>query len=88
MCWAHAISPSASMSALYEWLDLLPLNKVNAYGGDFSFIDAVYGHLELARRNVAHVLAAKVRNGDFDANHAQMAARMLFYLNPKRVFQL
>ena len=88
MCWAHTISPSASMSILYEWLDLLPLNKVNAFGGDYAFIDAVYGHLELARRNVAHVLAAKVRCDDFDMDTAKMAAQMLFYLNPKRILQI
>lgn len=88
MCWAHTISPAASRMALYEWLDVLPLNKISAFGGDYCFIDAVYGHLELARCNVAHVLAEKVRDGNFDIEHAQKAAKMLFYENPMRVFQL
>ena len=88
MCWAHAISPAASRMVLFEWLDVMPLNKVNAFGGDYCFIDAVYGHLELARRNVAHVLAEKVRGGDFDIEQGQKAAKMLFHDNPVRVFQL
>ena len=88
MCWAHAISPAASRAILYEWMDAVPINKINAYGGDFCFIDAVYGHLELARRNVAQVLAAKVRDGDFDIERAQTAASMLFYKNPERIFQI
>ena len=88
MCWAHAISPSTSLIALYEWLDTVPMNKISAFGGDFGFVDAVYGHLELARRNVAHVLAAKVREGDFDKEQAQSAAQMMFYGNPERIFHL
>jgi hypothetical protein len=88
MCWAHAISPAASRTALYEWLDVLPINKVNGFGGDYAFIDAVYGHLELARRNIAHVLAAKVQEGTFDIEHALHTAQMLLYANPKRVFRM
>ena len=44
--------------------------------------------LELARRNVAHVLAAKVRDGNFGIERAEAAAQMMLYENPKRIFQL
>ena len=32
MCWAHIISPEASIKALGEWIELLPLNKISAFG--------------------------------------------------------
>ena len=53
MCWGHIISPEAARRALVEWLDAVPANKISAFGGDYGFIDGVYGHQYLARQNVA-----------------------------------
>jgi hypothetical protein len=53
MCWAHIISPSASMQALDDFLDAVPYNKISAFGGDYLLVDGVYGHLYMARQNVA-----------------------------------
>jgi hypothetical protein len=44
-------------SALVEWLDTVPANKISAFGGDYIFVDGVYGHQYLARQNVARALA-------------------------------
>ena len=88
MCWAHIISPVASVNALDEWLEAVPANKISAFGGDFCFIDGVYGHQHLARRNVSEALARKVRTGLFDVDRACQIARMLFVDNPMRIFKL
>ena len=48
MCWAHMISPTASINALIEYLDSVPTNKNSAFGGDYRFVDGVYGHQYLA----------------------------------------
>ena len=37
MCWAHIVSPNASVNALLEWFDTVPLNKISAFGGDIHF---------------------------------------------------
>jgi len=88
MCWAHIISPEASRRALVEWLDAVPANKISAFGGDYCFVDAVYGHAELARRNVAMALATKVEDDTFDLDRAKEIARWLFIDNPARIFGL
>jgi uncharacterized protein len=88
MCWAHIVSPNASVNALLEWFDTVPLNKISAFGGDYSFIDGVYGHLMLARQDVARALVVKVEDGIFDAEKAKEIAGMLFYDNPKNIFRL
>jgi len=49
MCWAHIISPVASVNALSEWPETIPYTKICAFGGDFCFIDGVYGHQKIAR---------------------------------------
>ena len=88
MCWGHIISPEAARRALIEWLDAVPANKISAFGGDYAFVDGVYGHQELARRNVARALADKVEEDCFSVDQACQIARMLFVDNPERLFGL
>ena len=88
MCWAHIISPTACVTALCEWLDAVPYNKISAFGGDYCFIDAVYGHQRLARENVAKSLAIKVEESVFTVSEAKCIAKALFYDNPKEIFKI
>jgi len=88
MCWAHVISPAASIQALGEWLDSVPYNKICAFGGDYKIVDAVYGHQYLARVNVSKVLAAKVTEGLLDMTRAKEIAGRLFFSNPLEIYRL
>lgn len=56
LCWVHIISPSTARTILSEWLDTVPSNKILAFGGDYRFAEGVYGHMVMARRNVAATL--------------------------------
>ena len=87
MCWAHIISPAASMAALDEWLDSVPINKIIGFGGDYIIIDAVYAHQLMARQHISKVLARKVENGIFGLDEAKWMAQRLLYDNPKAVFE-
>lgn len=88
MCWAHIISPSASVAALDDFLDAIPYNKISAFGGDYMFVDGVYGHLTMSRMNVSRVLARKISQGIMSTDKALEIARALYYENPKRIFKL
>lgn len=88
MCWGHIVSPEAARRALVEWLDAVPANKISAFGGDYFFVDGVYGHQFLARQNVARALAQKVTDGSFGLARAKEIASWLFIDNPKRLFGL
>ena len=87
MCWAHIISPAACMAALDDWLDAVPANKIIGFGGDYSIIDAVYGHQLMARQNVTKVLAQKVEDGVYGPDEAKWLAQRIFYDNPKSIFE-
>jgi hypothetical protein len=50
-------------SALSDWLDEVPANKIMGFGGDYLFMEGAYGHSVIARQNVATVLASKVDEG-------------------------
>lgn len=88
MCWAHIISPQASILALAEYLDSVPFSKISAFGGDYLFVDGVYGHQQMARENVSRSLAMKVNEGVFDVDRAREIAHSLFYENPLRILNL
>jgi hypothetical protein len=88
MCWAHIISPAVSVRSLVEWIDSVPANKISAFGGDYLFVDGVYGHQYMARENVSRALAEKVQDGNMDVERAEEIARMIFYENPMKIFKL
>ena len=88
MCWAHVISPTASVNALIEWLDSVPANKISAFGGDYGMVDMVYGHQYIARKNVAKALTAKVDDQACDIGEAKKIAEMLFVTNPANLFNI
>ncbi|MCL2378622.1 MAG: amidohydrolase family protein [Defluviitaleaceae bacterium] len=88
MCWAHVISPFAAVSALNEFLDAVPYNKINGFGGDYMFVDGVYGHLKIAQQNISEVLTSKVEKGLYCVDEAKAVAKAILYDNPKRIFNL
>jgi len=87
-CWAHIISPTAAVAAMVEYLDSVPANKISGFGGDYCFVDGIYGHQVLARDDVARALAIKIDQGVFDLDRARQVARMLLHDNPMAIFGL
>ena len=88
MAWMHIISPAQARSALAEWLDSVPATKIFGFGGDLAVPECVYGHLEIARQDIAAVLAEKVTEGTMSDEEARLAARRLLFDNPNRFYAL
>jgi len=89
LTWCPIISQVQTKRALDEILDLVPLNKVIAFGGDYRVcVQKVYGHLVLAREAVAAALADRIAGGELDREEAMRVARWWFYDNPARVYRL
>ena len=86
MCWAHIISPVACVNALSEWIELMPINKINGFGGDYCFVDGVYGHQKIARQNIAKALTIKVKDGLFGVEKACELAKRILVENPSELF--
>ncbi len=89
LCWCHVISPEMTVRALSEWVDLVPANKIIAFGGDYAVpVEKVYGHLVMARENVARVLAGRIERGLMDEAEAVELAQRWFYENPVALYRL
>lgn len=85
-CWAHVVSPSSARQALYEYLDLLPYNKIMGFGGDYRHPELTYAHAQMAREHISTVLSAKVSEGWCREDEALEIARALLNSNPARIF--
>lgn len=88
MAWTHIINPAQARSALSEWLDMLPNTKIFGFGGDYAIVEKVYGHLTLARQDIARVLAEKVSERAFTRADASMLVRRLMFENANEFYRL
>ena len=74
---------------LDECLDLVPVNNLIVFGGDYGWpVENVYGHLKMARGVVARVLAKRIELGEMDFAQALGVARLWFHDNPARIYRL
>ena len=89
LCWTHVISPVMARRALDEWLDVVPVNKIIAWGGDYWMsLEKVYGHLVMARQNIAEVLAGRVERGLLSEQRALEIAGMMLRGNVEGLYGL
>ncbi len=89
LCWANVISPRCAEQALSEALDLLPVNKVLAFGGDYGVaVEKVYGQLVMARENAARALAGHIQDGRLTETQAVEVAQAWFHDNAVALYDL
>lgn len=88
MSWIHIYSPEGCIQALREWLRMMPWNKIIGFGDDLYWVDTIYGHLEMARQNVAAALASLVEDSVLDEDAAAQVGRALFHDNPAALYGL
>jgi hypothetical protein len=85
-CWLAHISPAAYKRGLNEWLEIVPSNKIFAWGGDHLLIEHSYASLILAKDLVSDVLAAKVVQGYFSQKIAVSVAEKITGQNAIEVY--
>ncbi len=89
MCWCHVISQQMSISALDEWIDLVPVNKITGFGGDYHRpVEKIYGHLVMAREDIATVLVRRIEDKQMTFGEAVSLARMFLFDNPRELYRL
>lgn len=89
LCWSHIVSPATVKNSLDEWLDLVPINKIFAFGGDHTCLPInVPTHLRQAKQNLAEVFSKRVERGEMSVTDAVKIIKMWFYDNPKNFYRL
>jgi hypothetical protein len=86
-CWSHLLAPRMTKQAYDWWLDMLPINRVMAWGGDYWWaVENVYGVVTKVREMLAEVLAVRIRQGDFDEARGVQIARRWMHDNPREIY--
>jgi len=89
LCWCHIISQQMTCSALDECMDMVPMNKIIGFGGDYGRpVEKVYGHLVMAREDIATVLGQRVDRGLMGSDEAIAVAGKWLWDNPKQLYKL
>lgn len=86
LTWAHIISPRLTRQAILRILELLPTNRILAFGGDYIYLQSLRGHLEMAMENFAAAFAEAIGDGILDEAQAKEILRLWYFDNPNRIY--
>ncbi|MDD5707141.1 MAG: hypothetical protein PHR35_14555, partial [Kiritimatiellae bacterium] len=81
--WWHSFFPGAMCQVMSERLDMLPLNKQVGFFSDAYCLEWSYAKASLVRRQMAEVLAQKVRQTQYTPAEALAIARTIAYETPQ-----
>ena len=88
LCWTYVISPHMAGDAIRQIIDLIPLNKVMGFGGDYRVCEKIYGHRELMTQTMSRALADKVDDGTISLERAKVWAKAMLWDNPVSFYNL
>jgi len=86
MVWAPIISPTASISALHQCLEVARSSDLIAWGSDTWTSEEAVGALLAWQHVVATVLSQKMDDGYLDWAEAEVLAHKLMYRNAARLY--
>ncbi|MDQ0874763.1 putative TIM-barrel fold metal-dependent hydrolase [Paenibacillus sp. V4I3] len=86
--WVYIISPTAAKQILHQVIEMVPMTKIQGFGGDYNYIEGTYAHQKLARKVVADVLTEKVADGALDESDAMTFADRIFRTNLIELYKL
>ncbi|MEX0712217.1 MAG: hypothetical protein WD278_07690 [Pirellulales bacterium] len=81
--WWHNFFPSAIRQVISERLDMLPVNKQIGFLSDAYCVEWTYAKALLVRKQLAHVLAGKIEQGQYSQADAISIARSILYESPQ-----
>ena len=88
LCWTYILSQKIALDAIDKILDLVPLNKVIAFGGDYWAVQKIYGHLVMARETLAKAFARRIIDGALTENRAIEIGGLWLRDNPARIYKV
>ncbi|MFA4838258.1 MAG: amidohydrolase family protein, partial [Candidatus Neomarinimicrobiota bacterium] len=86
MTWIYCIGSTVARRILCDWLDIIPINKILGFGGDYHFVEGVYGHAQLAHQSIARVLSEKIAEGLYTEKQALIYGQKILSENAEVVY--
>jgi len=86
MTWIYCIGSTIAGRILSDWFDIIPINKILGFGGDYHFVEGVYGHAQIARQTVTRILSEKIAEGLWTEKQAMGFGQKLFSENAEVIY--
>ena len=88
LCWLPIISPWMAERVLNEWLEVIPITKIFAFGGDYTIPEGALGHALITRQVVAKVMGEKISSGYFSEASAQEYSNRILSQNAREFYAI
>lgn len=82
LTWIHILDRVKTVELIRRILQLLPINKIEGFGGDYGCPALSAAHLEIAQENLALAFADCVHDGIMTIEEAEEVARAWLWDNP------
>jgi glucuronate isomerase len=83
--WWHNFFPDAIRAVMAERLDMLPANRQIGFFSDAYCAEWSYAKTIIVRKQLAHVLASKIEQGQYSKDDALHIGRAILYDSPQRI---
>ena len=81
LTWVHILDRIKAVELMRRMVELLPVNKVEGFGGDYCCLALTAEHLRIARENIARALSLYVDEGEMSLDEAADIARAWLHDN-------
>lgn len=86
LCWSWIVAPLATRRFVEQFLTTVPSNKLLCFGGDYTTVETVVGHAEIARRGLQGALESLVATGWITIDDALDLVPALMHGNAEQLF--
>lgn len=86
--WWHNFFPDVIRQVMAERLDMLPANKQIGFFSDAYCVEWTYAKAMLVRKQMAHVFAAKIEQGQYSFEEALDFARISLFETPQSILRM
>ena len=86
MTWDHIIDREKSISIMKTYIEMLPTNKIHAFGGDYFYPQQIAGHLKFAKENIYFAFDDLIKKGIMTIDDAKTVIYDWLYANPKTFY--
>ncbi len=86
MTWDHIIDREKSINIMKTYVEMLPANKIHAFGGDYFYPQQIAGHLKFAKENIYFAFDELIKKGVMNLEDAKTVIYDWLYANPKAFY--
>ena len=86
MTWDHIIDREKSVNIMKTYVEMLPANKIHAFGGDYFYPQQIAGHLKFAKENIYFAFNELIKKGVINSDDAKKVICDWLYANPKAFY--